>query len=235
MGFPNDPKRYRVPAATHGEGELQCGEDPLVHGAETGDLAVKLEPTHGSQHGEEIVVLIVHGHGLLVADAALPGAGPDDLALDLGDDTDKATLARLVAHADVVVENFRPNVMPGLGFAADELITRHPRLIYVAIRGFPGGTKLANAPTYDHVIQATTGFAANLGVRASTPVALFTLEMSKIEVTQRLMCSEAKMQARVTCCLPILPSRQPSPCWRLVWLHPVRLGRACGSDGCGLA
>jgi replicative DNA helicase len=37
--------------------------------------------------------------------------------------------------------------------------------------------------------------AANLGVRASTPVALFTLEMSKAEVTQRLMCSEAKVES----------------------------------------
>jgi replicative DNA helicase len=37
--------------------------------------------------------------------------------------------------------------------------------------------------------------AANLGVRHSTPVALFTLEMSKSEVTQRMMCSEAKVES----------------------------------------
>ena len=37
--------------------------------------------------------------------------------------------------------------------------------------------------------------AANLGVRSSHPVALFTLEMSKAEVTQRLMCSEAKVES----------------------------------------
>jgi replicative DNA helicase len=38
--------------------------------------------------------------------------------------------------------------------------------------------------------------AANLGVRTNTPVALFTLEMSKAEVTQRLMCSEAKVESQ---------------------------------------
>jgi len=38
--------------------------------------------------------------------------------------------------------------------------------------------------------------AANLGVRESIPVALFTLEMSKAEVTQRLMCSEAKVESQ---------------------------------------
>jgi replicative DNA helicase len=38
--------------------------------------------------------------------------------------------------------------------------------------------------------------AANLGVRTGTPVALFTLEMSKAEVTQRMMCSEAKVESQ---------------------------------------
>jgi replicative DNA helicase len=38
--------------------------------------------------------------------------------------------------------------------------------------------------------------AANLGVRHETPVALFTLEMSKAEVTQRMMCSEAKVESQ---------------------------------------
>ena len=38
--------------------------------------------------------------------------------------------------------------------------------------------------------------AANIGVRRETPVALFTLEMSKSEVTQRLMCSEAKVESQ---------------------------------------
>jgi replicative DNA helicase len=40
------------------------------------------------------------------------------------------------------------------------------------------------------------GIAANLGVRKNVPVALFTLEMSKSEVTQRLMCSEAKVESQ---------------------------------------
>jgi len=40
------------------------------------------------------------------------------------------------------------------------------------------------------------GIGANLAVRHSTPIALFTLEMSKAEVTQRLMCSEAKVESQ---------------------------------------
>jgi replicative DNA helicase len=56
-------------------------------------------------------------------------------------------------------------------------------LIIVAARPSMGKSALA------------LGMAANLGVRTQIPVALFTLEMSKSEVTQRLMCSEAKVES----------------------------------------
>ena len=45
-------------------------------------------------------------------------------------------------------------------------------------------------------VRARLSIAANLGVRSRIPVALFTLEMSKAEVTQRLMWSEAKVESR---------------------------------------
>ena len=86
--------------------------------------------------------------------------GKRSIALDLRDDADRGTLAKLVARADVLVENFRPGVMPGLGFAPDDLCQAYPRLVYAAIRGFPSTSTLADAPAYDHVIQAMTGFAS---------------------------------------------------------------------------
>ena len=48
----------------------------------------------------------------------------------------------------------------------------------------------------DEVGGLALNMAANLGVRSGIPVALFTLEMSKAEVTQRLMCSEAKVESQ---------------------------------------
>ncbi len=57
-------------------------------------------------------------------------------------------------------------------------------LIIVAARPSMGKSALA------------LGVAANVAVRHSTPVALFTLEMSKAEVTQRLMCSEGKVESQ---------------------------------------
>jgi crotonobetainyl-CoA:carnitine CoA-transferase CaiB-like acyl-CoA transferase len=87
--------------------------------------------------------------------------GKRSIALDFETDADRATLRKLIATADVLVENFRPGVMPKLGFRAQELVAEHPRLIYAALRGFPSDSPLADAPAYDHVIQAMTGFGGN--------------------------------------------------------------------------
>ena len=53
------------------------------------------------------------------------------------------------------------------------------------------------------------GMASNLAVRHDTPVALFTLEMSKSEVTQRLMCSEAKVESNRLRTGKLLPDDWP--------------------------
>jgi crotonobetainyl-CoA:carnitine CoA-transferase CaiB-like acyl-CoA transferase len=107
--------------------------------------------------------------------------GKRSIALDFNDDADRATLRKLIATADVLVENFRPAVMPGLGFPADELIAEHPRLIYAAIRGFPSDSAMADAPAYDHVIQAMTGFGANQAdLRTGVPVLVQQAVVDKV-------------------------------------------------------
>jgi crotonobetainyl-CoA:carnitine CoA-transferase CaiB-like acyl-CoA transferase len=86
--------------------------------------------------------------------------GKRSIALDLSRDEDRATLGGLIGLCDVLVENFRPSVMPGFGLEPRRLIEQHTRLIYAAIRGFPSTSSRANEPAYDHVIQAETGFAS---------------------------------------------------------------------------
>src|SRR3954449_12505817 len=58
--------------------------------------------------------------------------GKRSIALDFEQEDDRITLRRLIATADVLVENFRPAVMPKLGFGADSLLAEHPDLIYAA-------------------------------------------------------------------------------------------------------
>src|SRR3954447_7895523 len=84
--------------------------------------------------------------------------GKRSIALDFEQEDDRATLRRLVGTADVLVENFRPTVMPRLGFVPEHLVADPPRLISAALRGFPPDPPPADPPAYDHVIQAMTGF-----------------------------------------------------------------------------
>ncbi len=107
--------------------------------------------------------------------------GKRSIALDFEQEGDRATLRKLVATADVLVENFRPTVMARLGFAADDLVREHPRLIYAALRGFPSDSPLADAPAYDHVIQALTGFGSTQAdLRTGVPVLVQQAVVDKV-------------------------------------------------------
>ena len=68
-------------------------------------------------------------------------------------------LAKLVAQADVLVQNFRPGTMERLGLGADELRKRHPRLIYVSISGVGDTGPYVKKRVYDPIIQGLSGFA----------------------------------------------------------------------------
>ncbi len=107
--------------------------------------------------------------------------GKRSIALDFDTEADRATLRKLVATADVMVENFRPAVMPKLGFRAEDLVAEHPGLIYAALRGFPSDSPLADSPAYDHVIQAMTGFGANQAdLRTGVPVLVQQAVVDKV-------------------------------------------------------
>src|SRR3954447_7149717 len=107
--------------------------------------------------------------------------GKRSIALDFDQEADRVTLRRLIATADVLVENFRPAVMQKLGFDADSLLEEHPELIYAAIRGFPSTSELAGAPAYDHVIQAMTGFGGNQAdLKTGVPVLVQQAVVDKV-------------------------------------------------------
>src|ERR1700751_2093756 len=61
--------------------------------------------------------------------------GKRSLAIDVKSDAGREVLAKLVAKADVLVQNFRPGTMERLGLGVEELRGRNQRLIYVLISG----------------------------------------------------------------------------------------------------
>jgi crotonobetainyl-CoA:carnitine CoA-transferase CaiB-like acyl-CoA transferase len=91
-----------------------------------------------------------------------------------------AILKRLVMRADVVVENFRPDVKTRLGIDYESLSRLNPRLIYGSISGFGQTGPYCDRPGYDQISQglgglmSVTGLAGQGPVRVGIPVADLT-------------------------------------------------------------
>ncbi len=84
------------------------------------------------------------------------------VVLDLRAAADLERARELVAGADVVVENFRPGVMDGLGLGYEHLRAGDPALIYCSITGFGAGAGAA-LPGYDLLVQAVGGLMSITG------------------------------------------------------------------------
>ena len=92
------------------------------------------------------------------------------LALDLGDDGDRALARELAARADVLVESFRPGLMAGWGLDGDTLRAgANPRLVSCAVTAFGSGPEAAGLPGYDLLLQAMGGLMSVTGEAGGPP------------------------------------------------------------------
>ncbi|TPG59764.1 CoA transferase [Roseomonas nepalensis] len=97
-------------------------------------------------------------------------AGKQSVTLDLKHPEGKEVLKRLVAEADVLVENFRPGVMDRLALGYDTLSRIKPSLVYCAISGFGRDGPFAQRPAYDQIIQGASGVMSITGDATSAPL-----------------------------------------------------------------
>ncbi len=95
--------------------------------------------------------------------------GKESIALDLKNAADLAVLDRLLARADVVLENFRPGTMEKLGLGWDTLHKRFPRLIYAAASGFGHTGPDSAKPAYDMIVQGLGGIMSVTGHPGAAP------------------------------------------------------------------
>jgi crotonobetainyl-CoA:carnitine CoA-transferase CaiB-like acyl-CoA transferase len=80
------------------------------------------------------------------------------LGCDLKLPADRELFERLVASADVYIQNFRPGTAERLGAGVKRLRGLNPRLVYCSISGFGADGPYAERPSYDSVAQALSGF-----------------------------------------------------------------------------
>jgi crotonobetainyl-CoA:carnitine CoA-transferase CaiB-like acyl-CoA transferase len=81
-----------------------------------------------------------------------------------------AALKRLIQSADVVIENFRPDVKHRLGIDYETLSAQHPRLVYASISGFGQTGPLADRPGFDQIAQGMGGLMSVTGAPGQGPM-----------------------------------------------------------------
>jgi len=97
-------------------------------------------------------------------------AGKRSMTLNLKHAQGVEVFKKLVATADVVLENFRPGVMARLGLGYPVLRELRPGLIYCAITGFGQETSYRDKPAYDQIVQGLSGAMATTGTPESGPL-----------------------------------------------------------------
>ena len=107
---------------------------------------------------------------LMGASFLAQNAGKRSLTINLKNPAGKEVFRRLVATADVIVENFRPGVMDRLELSYEALKKFKRDLIYCAISGFGQTGPLKDNPAYDQIVQGLSGVMSVTGDKNSAPL-----------------------------------------------------------------
>lgn len=107
---------------------------------------------------------------LMGASFLAQNANKKSVTINLKSEPGKEAFRRLVATADVLVENFRPGVMSRLGVGYEELKEVNSRLVFCAISGFGQEGPMRSAPAYDQIVQGLSGVMSITGDADSAPL-----------------------------------------------------------------
>ncbi|MDR3535887.1 MAG: CoA transferase [Acetobacteraceae bacterium] len=98
------------------------------------------------------------------------GSNKRAITLNLKSEQGRAILRKLVATADVLVENYRPGAFEALGLGYEALRRINPKLIYASFSAFGQAGPKRERTAYDHVIQSTSGIMAMTGTPEVHPI-----------------------------------------------------------------
>src|SRR3954467_4231373 len=98
------------------------------------------------------------------------GSNKRSITLNLKSEQGRAILKKLVATADVLVENYRPGAFDALGLGYEDMRKINPKLIYASFSAFGQGGPRREQTAYDHVIQSTSGIMAMTGTPDANPI-----------------------------------------------------------------
>ncbi len=96
--------------------------------------------------------------------------GKSSVVIDLKSPAGRAKALELAKSADIVIENFRPHVMTGLGLGYDVLAEANPRVVMCSMSGFGANGPMREYTSFDLVNQAYAGFMSLTGEEGRPPV-----------------------------------------------------------------
>jgi len=133
-----------------------------------GDMGAEVLKIEEPAHGDDTRGWgpFVHGTGAFYFEL---NRSKKSVALDLKTADGAAALRRLIETADVLIENFRPGSLAGLGFDYASASAINPRLIYCSIAGYGQTGPRAQLPGYDAVIQGEAGIMEMTGFPGGDP------------------------------------------------------------------
>lgn len=138
--------------------------------ADLGARVIKVERPGLGDDARQIGPFVVSSTGPCSAYFASVNRNKESIVLDLKAEADRAVLHRLLANADVLVENFSPGTMERMGLGWQALHERYPRLVMASISGFGQTGPLASKPAYDVIAQAMSGLMSITGEQGGRPV-----------------------------------------------------------------
>jgi CoA:oxalate CoA-transferase len=97
-------------------------------------------------------------------------AGKKSLVLNLKHPPALAAVRRLIARADVVLENFRPGVMARFGLDYESVRILQPRMVYCSVSGYGQQSPRRDWPAIDNIVQATSGMMSLSGEHGDDPM-----------------------------------------------------------------
>jgi len=119
------------------------------------------------------------------------------IVLNLKEPRGVEVLKRMVATADVVVQNFRPGAVERMGIGYDDLVQNKPNLIYVSISGFGETGPYVHKRTYDPVIQALSGLMSIQADETGRPRMIRVIVPDKVTALTAAQAITAAIVARL--------------------------------------
>jgi crotonobetainyl-CoA:carnitine CoA-transferase CaiB-like acyl-CoA transferase len=147
-----------------------AGPFATLHLALAGAEVIKIENPEGGDLARKLGNVPDLNAQLMGTSFLAQNTNKKSLTLNLKEADAKEIFRKLVATADVLVENFRPGVLARLGFPWETLHEMNPRLIYCAISGFGQTGPDADKPAYDQIIQGLSGVMAINGDERLNPL-----------------------------------------------------------------